>query len=106
MPNKSEIASSGRTERGAPVRCMEWLSRIVCKWKGHDEVNNLQAWECTRCRMVMDYDEAVKTPWRDRLRGWLKSKKDWVEVPGLWPAIWQNMMTLTTYHSKRLNSRI
>lgn len=31
--------------------------------------------------MVMDYDEAVKTPWRDRLRGWLKSKKDWWKCP-------------------------
>lgn len=77
----NQVTPEVRTERGAPVRCMEWLSRIVCKWKGHDEVNDLQAWECTRCRMVMDYDEAVKTPWRDRLRGWLKSKKDWLKCP-------------------------
>jgi len=29
----------------------------------------------------MDYDEAVKMPWRERLRYWLKSKKDWWRCP-------------------------
>lgn len=62
-------------------RCSKWLCRIVCKWKGHDEVNDLQAWECLRCGLVMDYDEAVKMPWRERLRYWLKSKKDWWRCP-------------------------
>lgn len=57
------------------------LSRIVCKWKGHDIVNATELWYCRRCGIGIDYDEAVKTPWRTRLLDWLKARKDWWKCP-------------------------
>jgi len=35
MPNESKIADSGRTERGAPVRCMELFTAFVEWDKAH-----------------------------------------------------------------------